>query len=203
MPLSPSLISLLTRLLLLVLAQQVSILLSFKNERIDHGLYMSETLPNVNPSYHFLTSSFLLPKSYSSSAVNTSCSVNPNLSVQDSDVVVITRRLFKSEKIDSFEIRVIPVIKPRSRFLLVLNVELNNPRIKSASSFQYPHIYASCIGVSYSSRRIMTFFPYVSKSNLLNLFRALDACSGLHVSISSLKYFKSAASNILFSANSR
>ena len=37
--------------------------------------------------------------------------------------------------------------------------ELNKFLIKSANSLQYPFTYASCIGVSYSSKRIITFFP--------------------------------------------
>ena len=45
------------------------------------------------------------------------------------------------------------------RYGLVLNVELNRLLVNEANSSQNPFTYASCIGVSYSSRRIITFFP--------------------------------------------
>ena len=92
----------------------------------------------------------------------------------------MTFRLFKSEKMLSFDIVsakaeplevcfanfltaeysavVIPVITARSKYGFVLKVELNKLRIKSTSSLQNPFTYASCIGVSYSSKRIITFF---------------------------------------------
>ena len=56
----------------------------------------------------------------------------------NSEVVVITVRLFRSENTDSLETRVIPVIIARSRWRFVLNVELKSPRINEVNSFQYP-----------------------------------------------------------------
>ena len=73
-------------------------------------------------------------------------------------VVVITSGLLKSEKMLSLLTRVIPVKTARSKYGFVLNVELKNERIKATTSSKNPFMYASCIGVSYSSRRIMTFF---------------------------------------------
>ena len=78
-----------------------------------------------------------------------------------SDVVVTTSGLLRSENIDSLLTLVIPVIIPLSRYGLVLNVELNILLVKDTISGQNPSTYASCIGVSYSSRRIMTFLPFI------------------------------------------
>ena len=92
-------------------------------------------------------------------AAKTSSSVKPNDSAYSSDVVVTTFRLFRSEKMDSVLTRVIPVIMARSSHGFVLKVELNRLLVKAVSSSQYPSTYASCMGVSYSSRRMIVFFP--------------------------------------------
>ena len=76
---------------------------------------MSLFSPNVNPSYHFFTSSCLSDIPYSANASNTSFSVKPKLSAYCSDVDVTTVRLFRSENMDSLLTRVIPVIIARSR----------------------------------------------------------------------------------------
>ena len=90
-------------------------------------------------------------------------------------------RLFKSEKILSLDIVsalaeplevcianfltaeysavVIPVIIALSRYGFVLKVALKRLLVNPTSFSQYPFTYASCIGVSYSSRRIITFLP--------------------------------------------
>ena len=60
-------------------------------------------------------------------------------------------------KMLSFATLVIPVINPRSRYSFVLNVELNRPLKNLTVSSQYPEIHASCIGVSYSSKIMITF----------------------------------------------
>ena len=56
---------------------------------------------------------------------------------------------------------VIPVRTARSRYRFVLNAEWKIPLIRPASSFQYPCTYASCMGVSYSSRRMITFIIFL------------------------------------------
>ena len=119
---------------------------------------MSLCFPKVNPSYQSFTSSFFSDKPASSNASKTSLSVKPKLVLYSSFVVVITLRLFKSEKILSFDTLVIPVIMALSRYGFVFNVELKKLRINPTISFQNPFTYASCIGVSYSSRSIITFF---------------------------------------------
>ena len=105
---------------------------------IDHGLYISLSEPKVNPSYHCLTTAFLSLMPYFSIDSKTSFSVKPKQSAYCSDVVVTTTRLFKSEKTDSFETLVIPVIIARSIYGLVLKVEFSNPLIKFTNSSQYP-----------------------------------------------------------------
>ena len=120
---------------------------------------MSFCEPNVKPSYHCFTCSFLSGNPNLSSDENTLSSVKPKLVLYSSDVVVTTLRLLRSENIDSFETRVMPVITALSRYGFVLNVLLNILRKNEVNSSQYPCIYASCIGVSYSSRSIITFFP--------------------------------------------
>ena len=65
---------------------------------------MSFLSPKVNPSYHILTSSFLSESPCSSSALNTSSSVNPNAVSYCFDVDVTTTRLLRSEKMLSFDI---------------------------------------------------------------------------------------------------
>ena len=119
---------------------------------------MSGLFPNVKPSYHSFTSVFLSDKPYSSSTEKTSFSVNPKLVSYFCDIVVTMSRLFKSENILSFETLVIPVIMALSRYGFVLKVELKKPLVNVTIFSQYPFIYASCIGVSYSSKRIITFF---------------------------------------------
>ena len=119
---------------------------------------MSCTSPNVNPSYQFFTSCLFSSRPYSFNAVNTSSSVNPKLSAYAFDVVVITTRLFKSENTDSRLTLVIPVIRARSKNGFVLKLALNRLLVNDTSCSQYPSTYASCIGVSYSSNKIITFF---------------------------------------------
>ena len=64
-----------------------------------------------------------------------------------------------SEKMDSLLTLVISVMIPRSRERLVLKALLNMILVKATISSQKPLIHASCSGVSYSSRKISTFFP--------------------------------------------
>ena len=120
---------------------------------------MSFFSPNLNPSYHIFTTSFLSESPCSSSALNTSSSVKPNAVSYFGDNVVITSRLFRSLKILSLDTLVIPVIIALSRYGFVLNVALKKLRVNATSSSQYPFTYASCIGVSYSSSNMITFFP--------------------------------------------
>ena len=54
----------------------------------------------------------------------------------NSDVVVITFRLFRSENMDSLLTRVIPVMIARSNHGFVLNAAFNRLRINTVSSFQ-------------------------------------------------------------------
>ena len=82
---------------------------------IDQGLYIFFIEPKEKPSYHACTSFFLSERWYSSKAAKTSSSVNPKQSAYGSEVVVITTKLFKSEKIDSLLILVIPVRILRSK----------------------------------------------------------------------------------------
>ena len=126
----------LTRPLELVDAQYGLNFFSFKKLVIDHGLYISLCAPKTNPSYHFFTSCLCSPRSISSSALKTSSSVNPKHVLYLSDVVVTTARLFKSENIDSFDTLVIPVITARSRYGLVLKVELKKLLMKDVNSSQ-------------------------------------------------------------------
>ena len=126
----------------------------------DQGLYISDTVPNVKPSYQNFTFSFSISGiPCSSIAAKTSSSVKPKDVAYSSDVVVTTFRLFRSEKIDSLLTLVIPVMIPRSRDGLVLNVLLKSARVYATSSSQKPFTYASCIGVSYSSKMTIHFFP--------------------------------------------
>lgn len=62
--------------------------------------------------------------------------MKPKAVAYASDVVAMTSRLLRSEKILSFEILVIPVMMPRQRQRLVLNVLLKKLLRKSAASFQ-------------------------------------------------------------------
>ena len=97
---------------------------------------MSFTWPNEKPSYHLFTASLHSPSPYESSAAKVSFSVNPKQSAYLSFIDVITFRLFRSEKIDSLDTLVIPVMTARSRCLLDLNVALNRLRIKDVISCQ-------------------------------------------------------------------
>ena len=112
--LSPACISLPTSPLPLVLAQWVPYFFVSRYMVTDQGLYMSVTLPKVNPSYQNLTCSFSdASKPWLSKAAKTSSSVNPKAVAYLSEVVVTTVRLFKSEKMDSLLTLVIPVIMAR------------------------------------------------------------------------------------------
>lgn len=61
-------------------------------------------------SYQAFTFSFMSERPAKSSALNTSCSVNPKQSAYSYDVVVITEILLRSENILSLLILVMPVI---------------------------------------------------------------------------------------------
>ena len=97
---------------------------------------MSFTWPNEKPSYHLFTESLYSPSPNESSASKVSFSVNPKQSAYLPFIDVITFRLFRSEKIDSLDTLVIPVMTARSRYLLDLNVALNRLRIKDVISCQ-------------------------------------------------------------------
>ncbi len=144
---------------------------------MDQGLYKSDLLPKVNPSYQSLTPSSMSDSPNSFKASDTSSCVNPKVSSYLFCVVVTTSRLFKSEKMLSLLTRVIPVKIARSRQSFVLKVRWNKFVIKATSASQYPFTYASCIGVSYSSNRIITFFPYCFISSFESILSDIAAIS--------------------------
>ena len=148
-----------TRLFELVFAQYVENFCLSRKLIIDHGLYISVLSPNVNPSYQFLTSSSLSDNPNSVKASDISSCVKPKIVAYLLEVVVTTSRLFKSEKILSLLTFVIPVKIARPKNGFVLKVELNKFLVNATILSQYPLTYASCIGVSYSSNRIIGLFP--------------------------------------------
>ena len=122
------------------------------------GLYTS-AFPNLYPSYHSLASMYFSGWPYSSHIAFTSSLVNPNISSKSLLKMLFTSRLFNPENILSLEICMTPVITPNMSESFPFNAEERMPLMISMMSLWKSLPYALWIGLSYSSRRIITFFP--------------------------------------------
>ena len=98
---------------------------------------------------------------------------NKNLISKNLKIIRIARGLTQSQLAAKMQVmnvnidqQMISKIENNSRFVtdyelacicLILKVELKSLVVNETISSQYPFTYASCIGVSYSSKRIITF----------------------------------------------